>query len=60
MSYANQGDLQAKIKKAATMKTRILEEEIWNTAYQCLEGLCKLHDANIIHRDIKPANIFFH
>ena len=25
-----------------------------------MEGLAKLHEANIIHRDIKPANIFFH
>jgi NIMA (never in mitosis gene a)-related kinase 1/4/5 len=29
-------------------------------AYNVLEGLAKLHEANIIHRDIKPANIFFH
>lgn len=29
-------------------------------AHNVLEGLAKLHEANIIHRDIKPANIFFH
>lgn len=60
MEFANQGDLQSKIKKAIAMKTRIPEIDIWNVAYHCLEGLLKLHEANIIHRDIKPANIFFH
>ena len=60
MEFANQGDLQSKIKKAATMKTKISETDIWNVGYHCLEGLLKLHEANIIHRDIKPANIFFH
>ena len=43
----------------ATRK-KIAEEEIWRVAYNVLEGLNRLHDANIIHRDVKPANIFFH
>jgi NIMA (never in mitosis gene a)-related kinase len=60
MEFANGGDLQGRIKKALTIKTRIAEEEIWKVAYNVLEGLSKLHDCSIIHRDIKPANIFFH
>lgn len=60
MQYANQGDLQSKIKKAIANKTRISQQQIWKVSYQVLAGLEKLHDANIIHRDVKPANIFFH
>lgn len=60
MEYANQGDVQSKIKKALTIKTRVSEDEVWRLAYMALEGLNKLHEANIIHRDIKPANIFYH
>lgn len=60
MQFADGGDLQGKIKKAQANKTRIPEAQIWRTAYNVLEGLNKLHEANIIHRDIKPANIFFH
>jgi NIMA (never in mitosis gene a)-related kinase len=52
--------MQNRVKKAQTIKSRIPEEEIWRVAYNALEGLNKLHEANIIHRDIKPANIFFH
>lgn len=66
MEYADDGDLQVisfitqyRVKKALLNKTRIPEEEIWKVAYECLEGLNKLHESNIIHRDIKPANIFF-
>lgn len=51
---------QNKIKKALALKNRISEDAIWRVAYNVLEGLNKLHEANIIHRDIKPANIFFH
>lgn len=67
MEYADGGDLQViifftqgRIKKAISTRTKIPEPEIWKTAYNVLEGLNKLHEANIIHRDIKPANIFFH
>lgn len=60
MEYANEGDVQGKIKKAINTKERIQEEEIWKLAYNVLEGLNKLHECNIIHRDIKPANIFYH
>lgn len=36
MEFANQGDLQSKVKKAIATKTRIPENDIWNVAYQCL------------------------
>jgi len=52
--------MQNRIKKALNSRVRIQEEDIWKVAYNVLEGLCKLHEANIIHRDIKPANIFYH
>ena len=51
---------QSKIKKSLKNGVRFPEKEVWKVAYQCLEGLNKLHESNIIHRDIKTANIFFH
>jgi NIMA (never in mitosis gene a)-related kinase len=60
MEFANEGDLDGKNKKHLKHGSRFPEKEVWKVAYQCLEGLSKLHDLNIIHRDIKAANIFFH
>jgi NIMA (never in mitosis gene a)-related kinase len=36
MEFANDGDLQGKIKKAQTIKSRIPEEDIWRVAYNVL------------------------
>ncbi|XP_030637588.1 striated muscle preferentially expressed protein kinase [Chanos chanos] len=40
-----------------TKKTTILESEIRSTIRQLLEGICYLHQNDIVHLDIKPENI---
>lgn len=58
MEFANQGDLDSKIKKSSERKTFIPENEIWSYLIQILGGLRSLHTAKIMHRDLKCANIF--
>ena len=58
MEYADEGDLQSKIRNNQKKKLFFTENTIWNILIQVLEGLKYLHENNIIHRDLKSANIF--
>ena len=58
MEYAEDGDLQSKIKTNKKKKLFFSEETIWNILIQILEGLNYLHENKIMHRDLKSANIF--
>lgn len=53
MEYANDGDLEEKIKQHRKSCTHFEESEIWNIFIQCLRGLLVLHDSQILHRDLK-------
>ena len=58
MEYADDGDLETKIKELSKKKLFFDENTIWNILIQILFGLKYLHDNKIIHRDLKSANIF--
>ncbi|MCQ2819998.1 MAG: serine/threonine-protein kinase Nek, partial [archaeon] len=58
LEYADDGDLQTKIKNQRKLKTYFPEKFIWLTFLQMVEGLKHLHSKNIMHRDLKSANIF--
>ena len=58
MEYADDGDLESKIKELKKNKLFFDENTIWNILIQILFGLKYLHDNKIIHRDLKSANIF--
>eukprot|EP00340_Litonotus_pictus_P003136 CAMPEP_0170519314 /NCGR_PEP_ID=MMETSP0209-20121228/4778_1 /TAXON_ID=665100 ORGANISM="Litonotus pictus, Strain P1" /NCGR_SAMPLE_ID=MMETSP0209 /ASSEMBLY_ACC=CAM_ASM_000301 /LENGTH=679 /DNA_ID=CAMNT_0010805173 /DNA_START=27 /DNA_END=2066 /DNA_ORIENTATION=- len=58
MDYADEGDLDGKLKKHVTKRTNFPENEIWSCLIQLLQGLRALHNAKIMHRDLKSANIF--
>ena len=58
MEYADNGDMSQKIKYNLKHGLLFRENIIWNYLIQILEGLCYLHQNNIIHRDLKSANIF--
>ena len=58
MEYADDGDLETKIKKTKKEKGIFTESLIWSYAIQMIEGLKALHNKNIMHRDLKSANIF--
>jgi NIMA (never in mitosis gene a)-related kinase len=58
MEYADDGDIESKIKVMNKCKSQIPEEEIWSYLIQILSGLKSLHDKSIMHRDLKSANLF--
>ena len=58
MEYAENGDLSQIIKKYASLKQYIPEEQIWTYFIQICRGLNYIHSKKIIHRDIKTQNIF--
>lgn len=58
MEYADDEDLDKKIKSKIKTNTSFKEDEIWFFTIQILKGLFALHEKNIMHRDLKSANIF--
>jgi NIMA (never in mitosis gene a)-related kinase len=58
MEYADDGDLENKIKKHTKAKTNVIESELWSYLIQMIQGLKALHDNKIMHRDLKSANVF--
>ena len=58
MEYADDGDLQTKIRKMRQEGGFFKESLIWEYALQMIKGLKALHDKKIMHRDLKSANIF--
>ena len=58
MEYADDGDLQTKIRKMRHEGGFFKESLVWEYAIQMIRGLKSLHDKKIMHRDLKSANIF--
>eukprot|EP00340_Litonotus_pictus_P001762 CAMPEP_0170518360 /NCGR_PEP_ID=MMETSP0209-20121228/4064_1 /TAXON_ID=665100 ORGANISM="Litonotus pictus, Strain P1" /NCGR_SAMPLE_ID=MMETSP0209 /ASSEMBLY_ACC=CAM_ASM_000301 /LENGTH=150 /DNA_ID=CAMNT_0010803889 /DNA_START=118 /DNA_END=567 /DNA_ORIENTATION=+ len=58
MEYADDEDLDKKIKQRQKSNYPFKEDEIWFFTIQIIKGLKALHDKNIMHRDLKSANIF--
>jgi NIMA (never in mitosis gene a)-related kinase len=59
MEFANDGDLNQKIKDIKKSKEGYMaEEKILNCFVQICLALKHVHDSKIIHRDIKSQNIF--
>lgn len=58
MEFADDGDVETKIKNLSKTKGQIPEDDIWSYLIQILSGLKSLHDNSIMHRDLKSANLF--
>lgn len=58
LEYADDGDLESKIKTHQKNKTNFSENDLWSYLIQMIEGLKALHDMKTMHRDLKSANVF--
>lgn len=58
MEYADDEDLEKKIKSKAKSSIFFTEEEIWTYLIQMIIGINVLHSKSVMHRDLKSANIF--
>jgi NIMA (never in mitosis gene a)-related kinase len=58
LEFADDGDLESKIRKNKAIRGKFSENEIWSYLIQIITGLKYLHENKIMHRDIKCANIF--
>lgn len=58
MEFADDEDLDKKIKQRLKSQYCFKEEEVWFITIQIMKGLKALHDKCIMHRDLKSANIF--
>lgn len=58
MEYANNGDLQAIIKKQANLKKPFNESQVLDWFTQICLAIKHIHDKKILHRDLKSGNIF--
>ena len=58
MEFADDGDLEKKIKNNLKKRLNFDESTIWDWVIQLLRGIKYLHDNRIMHRDLKCANIF--
>lgn len=56
--YADNGDLEQKIKEQKEKKVFFPEKQIINWLIQVCLALKYIHEMHVIHRDIKPSNIF--
>ena len=58
MEYADDGNIQSKIKENIRRRSYFSENTIWNWVIQIVEGIFYLHSNKIMHRDLKGSNIF--
>jgi len=58
MEFADDGDMDTKIKNHIKNKTFFTEIEIWSYIIQMAKALKSLHNNKIMHRDLKSANVF--
>ena len=58
MEYADDGDLETKIREKRDTNQQFTEDEILNYFTQICLAVKHCHDRKILHRDLKSANIF--